>query len=41
MSINPVTTYDFRYNADVYSPEDIKGFLHGIARQYVFQKEKR
>lgn len=37
---NPITGYDFRYNADDYTPEDIKGFLNGIAKSYTFQKEK-
>lgn len=37
---NPITGYDFRYNADDYTPEDIKGFLKGIAKSFVFQKEK-
>ncbi len=37
---NPITGYDFRYNADDYTPQDIKGFLKGVAKSYVFQKEK-
>lgn len=36
---NPITGYDFRYNGS-YTPEEIKGFLTGIAKSYVFQKEK-
>lgn len=37
---NPITGYDFRYNADDYSPDDIKGFLKGIAKSFVFQLEQ-
>lgn len=37
---NPITGYDFRYSADDYTPEEIKGFLKGIAKSFVFQKEK-
>lgn len=37
---NPITGYDFRYNADDYTPEEIKGFLKGIAKCFVFQKEE-
>lgn len=36
---NPITGYDFRYNADDYTPADIKGFLNGIVKSFTFQKE--
>ncbi len=39
MSNNPITGYDFRYNADEYSAEDIISFLNGIAKKFVFQRE--
>ena len=32
--------FDFRWNADEFTPEDIKGFLKGIAKKFVFQKER-
>lgn len=38
--MNAVCVYDFRYNGDVFTPDDIKGFLTGIAKSYTFQKEK-
>lgn len=37
---NAVCGYDFRYNADDLCPDDIRNYLEGIAKRYVFQKEK-
>ena len=37
---NPIYGYDFRYNADDLTPEDIKGMLNGVAKRYVFQLEE-
>lgn len=37
---NPVHGYDFRWNADDLTPDDIKGYLNGVAKHYVFQKER-
>ena len=37
---NPIHGYDFRYNADDLTPEDIKGMLNGVAKRYVFQLEE-
>lgn len=37
---NPVCGFDFRWNADEHTPEDIMHFLKGIAKKWVFQKEK-
>lgn len=38
--MNAVCVYDFRYNGDQFTPDDIKGFLNGIAKHYTFQKEQ-
>lgn len=37
---NPCAVYDFRYNGDEFTPEQIRDFLTGIAKMYVFQKEQ-
>lgn len=37
--MNPVAGYDFRYN-NKFTPEEIKSFLNGIAKHYVFQLER-
>lgn len=38
--MNPCALYDFRYNAEGTTPEDIKKHLTGIAKMYVFQLEQ-
>ena len=37
---NAVCGYDFRWNADDLSPDDIRNLLDGVAKRYVFQKEQ-
>ena len=37
---NPIHGYDFRWNADKLTPDDIKGMLKDIAKKFVFQLEK-
>lgn len=39
-SQGPVYGYDFRYNGDLLTPDEIKGFLKGIAKSWCFQLEK-
>lgn len=39
-SRGPVYGYDFRYNGDVFSSNEIKGFLKGIAKSWCYQLEK-
>lgn len=38
-SYNPVTGYDFRYNAEGLTAEDLIASLEGIAKKFVFQRE--
>lgn len=40
MVMNATAVYDFRYNADNITHEDIISYLDGIAKAYVFQKEQ-
>ncbi len=37
---NACACYDFRYNADDLTPEDIRDLFKGIVKKYVFQKEQ-
>jgi len=40
MSKSPVAVYDFRYSKNELTETDIRCFLEGIAKKYVFQLEK-
>lgn len=38
--MNPVCGYDFRFNGEKLTPDDIRKALGGIAKKFVFQKEQ-